>query len=125
MGNDQKAKRFYEKSANQQRTSNWPQTQYYQALALGRLGRKQEAAEIFDRLIADGQEKLTEDVTMDFFAKFGERQTRQVRLADAYYVIGLGYLGKGKTKKAKEQFEQALELNVNHLWAQAHLSELK
>ncbi len=125
LGNDQKAKRFYEKSADQQRTSNWPQTQYYQALAMGKLGRKQKAAEIFDQLIADGQEKLTEDVTMDFFAKFGERQTRQARLADAHYVIGLGYLGKGKTKKAKEQFEQALELNVNHLWAQAQLSELK
>lgn len=125
LGNDQKAEEFYEKSANQQRTSRWPQTRYYQALAFSKLGKQQKAAEIFDRLIADGQAKLTEDVTMDFFAKFGEQQTEQARLADAHYVIGLGYLGKGKTKKAKEQFEQALELNVNHLWAAAQLSRLE
>jgi tetratricopeptide (TPR) repeat protein len=125
LGNDQKAKEFYEKSADQQRTSSWPQTQYYQALALKMLDKKQKAAEIFDRLIADGQERLTEDVAMDFFAKFGERQTRQARLADAHYITGLGYLGQGKTNKAEEQFERVLELNVNHLWAAAQLSELK
>jgi tetratricopeptide (TPR) repeat protein len=125
LGNTLKAKAFYEKSADQQRTSRWPQTQYYQALALSKLGKEEKARKIFDRLIADGQQKLTEDVTMDFFAKFGERQTEQARLADAHYVTGLGYLGKGETKKAKEQFEQALELNVNHLWAASQLSELK
>ncbi|UCC21638.1 MAG: tetratricopeptide repeat protein, partial [Planctomycetota bacterium] len=125
LGNDQKAQEFYEKSANQQRTSRWPQTRYYQALAFSKLGKQQKAAEIFDQLIADGQQKLTEDVSMDFFAKFGEQQTQQSRLADAHYVIGLGYLGQGKTKRAKERFQQALELNINHLWAAAQLSELK
>ena len=45
-------------------------------------------------------------------------------MADAYYLMGLGYLGKGKQKKAKIFFEKALELNINHLWAKVKLSEI-
>ncbi len=124
LGNVEKAKEFYEKSARQT-TSQWPQTRYYQALALNKLGQKQRAKKIFDQLITTGSEKLTEDVAMDFFAKFGREQTKEARLADAHYIIGLGYLGIGQTKNAKAEFAQALELNVNHLWAQVLLYELK
>ncbi|MHC4572262.1 MAG: DUF5107 domain-containing protein [Planctomycetota bacterium] len=124
LGNVEKAKEFYEKAARQP-TSQRPQTRYYQALALNKLGQNQQAKKIFDRLITIGREKLTEDVAMDFFAKFGQQQTKEVRLADAHYIIGLGYLGIGQTQKAKAEFAQAVELNVNHIWAAAWLSKLK
>ena len=125
LGDGKEAKKFYEKAAQQESTSQWPQTQYYQALAFGKLGQNQQAREIFDRLISTGQEKLTEDMEMDFFAKFGERQSREVRMASAHYIIGLGYLGNGQMQKAKAEFEQAIMLNVNLIWAAQELSRLK
>ena len=59
---------------------------------------------------------------MDFFTKFGEKQSREKQRANVFYLAGLGYLGKGMKTKAKEMFEQALQLNVNHLWARIQLS---
>jgi len=76
-------------------------------------------------LISTGQEKLTEDVAMDFFAKFGQQQTREVRMASAHYTIGLGYVGNGQKQKAKAEFEQAVKLNVNLIWAAVELAQLK
>jgi TolA-binding protein len=54
---------------------------------------------------------------VDFFAKFGEREAAEKRHAEAHYVMGLGYLGKGDLVEAGEAFESALKLNPNHLWA--------
>jgi len=62
---------------------------------------------------------------MDFFAKFGQQQTKEDRLADARYIIGLGYLGTGQIQKAKDRFRQAVDLNINHIWAAAHLKQLE
>ena len=39
-------------------------------------------------------------------------------------IYGIAGLGKDMQTQAKAQFEKALELNINHLWARAHLSEL-
>ncbi|MHC4363889.1 MAG: tetratricopeptide repeat protein [Planctomycetota bacterium] len=125
LGSKAKAEEFYEKSANQQATQKWPQTRYYQGLALAKLGRTDQAEEIFDHLIATGTEKLEEDISMDFFAKFGQRQNKEARLADAHYIIGLGYLGSGQIQKAKDRFRQAADLNINHIWAAAHLEQLE
>jgi tetratricopeptide (TPR) repeat protein len=125
LGDEREAKKLYQKAVQQQSMSQWPQTRYYQALALGKLGQNEKARQIFDELIATGQQKLTEDLAMDFFAKFGEQETKEARLASAHYTIGLGYLGNGQIPKAKAQFEQAVNLNINHLWAAAQLSKLK
>jgi Tfp pilus assembly protein PilF len=62
---------------------------------------------------------------MDFFAKFGEKKSAQVQMADARYLIGLGHLGKGEQEKAREQFEKAVELDLDHVWAQTQLDDLK
>ena len=61
---------------------------------------------------------------MDFFAKFGERQSVMVRRANAHYLLGLGYQGKGNLDEAKNEFKRALELNINHLGAKHHLARL-
>ncbi|MBA7692194.1 hypothetical protein ES703_100756 [subsurface metagenome] len=62
---------------------------------------------------------------MDFFAKFGERQSAMRRKANAHYLIGLGYLGKENKSEARVQFQKAMELNINHLWAKQQLSWLQ
>ena len=125
VGDNEKAQNLYNKAAQQKQTSQWPETQYYQALAFKKLGQNDKAREIFDKLIDTGKKKLAEDVSMDFFSGFGEHQSKETRMADAHYTIGLGYLGRGETEKAKAEFEQAVELNIGHLWAKVQLSELE
>ena len=43
---------------------------------------------------------------------------------NAGYLLG-GVVEEVTVEEAKAQFEKTLELNINHLWARAHLSELK
>ena len=85
-----------------------------------KLDQDDKASQIFDELIAS----VKPGPVVEFFAKFGEKQAHNIRTANNHYLVGLGYLGKGMKTEAKAQFEKALELNINHLWARAHLSEL-
>jgi tetratricopeptide (TPR) repeat protein len=98
---------------------------FYRALALGKLGDKDKAAEAFQTLVTSGQAMLTEGTAVNDFAKFGERTSKDVDQARAHYVIGLGYVGLGKTEEAKSEFAQAMKLDVNQMWAAYQLSTLK
>ena len=95
---------------------------YYQGMAALKLGRNTEANRFFDDLIAMGDKALAAGGDIDYFAKFGQRRSSHFRLADAHYLIGLGNLGKGETAKARVEFREALQLNVNHLGAAIQLS---
>ena len=97
---------------------------YYQGLALQKLGRQADAKKLFEGLIAFGKERLAASPDLDFFAKFGERQSARSRLAEAHYLVGLGLLGEVKKREARSEFEQALKLNPNHAWAKVQLSGL-
>ena len=44
-------------------------------------------------------------------------------MAEAHYLTGLGRLGKGEKEEAAKQFEEALKLNPNHLWAGVQATE--
>jgi hypothetical protein len=37
--------------------------------------------------------------------------------------MGLGYLGKEMQKEAKQEFSEAVRLNINHIWANKYLSD--
>jgi hypothetical protein len=89
-------------------------------LVFKKLGKEAEAQKIFDDLI----ESAKPEPEVSFFTKFGEEQAHNIRLANTHYLLGLGHLGKGMQTKAKAEFEKALELNINHLWARIHLSDL-
>jgi len=125
LGDAKKAGELYQKSADQKGTSGRPETRFYQGLSYGKLGQKKPANKIFDELINSAKEKLSQKAEIDFFAKFGEQQTEDARKADAHYALGLGYLGKGQRNKARDEFEQAVNLNVSHVWAKAQLAKLK
>jgi len=99
-----------------------PEMLYYAGLAAQRLGRSAEATRFFGELIGRGDEALATRPEADYFAKFGQRRSSSLRLAEAHYLIGLGNLGMGEEAKARGEFQAALSLNVNHLGATTQLS---
>jgi len=119
LGDTQKAGEYFEKSASLE--VGHSEYSYYKGLALKKLSQEDEAEKTFDELI----ESAKPGPAVTFFAKFGERQAHNVRTANIHYMLGLAYLGKGMQKEAQAEFEKALDLNINHLWAGVHLSELK
>ncbi|HEX2395139.1 MAG TPA: tetratricopeptide repeat protein, partial [Bacteroidales bacterium] len=120
LGNQKKAKEMWELSANRKLYPQLSEIYFYRALSLKKLGRTTEATEIFDQLIDQGMQRL-EIPDIDFFAKFGEKESADDRRSEAHYLIGLGYLGKGMDKEAKPEFEKAVSLNINHVWAKEYL----
>ncbi len=91
--------------------------QFYLALALIELGRTEDAAEAAKSLVDGAARQLEGGTQIDYFAKFGQQSSRQSQRADAHYQLGLGLLLQGKTEEARNQFEQALNYNKEHVWA--------
>jgi tetratricopeptide (TPR) repeat protein len=121
--NQREANKFYEKAVTGQ--YDWSEMSFYQATAYRKLGNEEKAVQIFNGLIKAGEEKLKSSLTMSFFEKFGEKQTRSSIMADAHYLMGLGYLGRNMCSEAIKEFEEVLKLNRNHVGAKMHLNELK
>jgi tetratricopeptide (TPR) repeat protein len=122
LGNMAKAREYYEKAVTRER--GWSELSFYQGMSYLRLGRKKDAARLFSGLKQFAQERLEATADMDFFAKFGERQSAVSRRAQAHYLLGLSYLGNGDKTKANKEFAKSLELNINHLWAKHYLDIL-
>lgn len=97
---------------------------YYQGLAFRKLGQEEKASQIFEKLIDFGKQRFQAASSMDFFAKFGERQSAMRRRAQAHYLLGLGYQGRGDKEQARTQFKKSLEMNINHIWAKQQLTWL-
>ncbi len=123
LGDPQEARSFYEKSVAKK--YDLSEMSYYQGLSYQKLGKEDESNQIFDGLVKKGKEGLEASSTMDYFAKFGEKQYRPALMTNAHYLLGLGYLGKGRRAEAKSEFEEALKLNIYHIGAKKHLSELR
>jgi tetratricopeptide (TPR) repeat protein len=122
LGNKSKARNYFALSTGQQaRSSSY--IKYYQGLSFSRLGKKKEAADIFNALIAEGERQLGQNSSReaDFFAKFGEREAENARLSNAYLLKGLGYKGLGNDTAAKENLQKAVELSVSNLYANTEL----
>jgi tetratricopeptide (TPR) repeat protein len=122
LGDGAKAKFNYENALASK--SGWSDLSYYQGLALRKLSREQEAIDLFDGLVQFAKSQIEASPSIDFFAKFGEKQSVKIQQAHAHYLLGLGYLGLGKRTEAKTEFQKAIELNINHTDAQRQLSNL-
>jgi tetratricopeptide (TPR) repeat protein len=109
LGTKDQAEAAFKKAA--QAGENSPsEEQFYKALALQKTGQNDSATKIFEGLVKHGLAELERTTeTVDYFAKFGEKRAERLRLAQARYLAGLGYLGQGKTTEANTQFNQALE----------------
>ncbi len=128
MGELKKAKQAYAEVLKERLSRGWDIPHYYRGYALKKMGQTAEAKTVFEGLIQTGQKQLEaiESTTgMDFFAKFGDRMTKETRKANAHYLFGLGKLGLDRTKEARSEFEKAAALDINHVWSWAKLAELK
>jgi len=122
MDNAKKAKEYYKDMVAM--PYGVSEMSFYQGLAFRRLDQEEKANQIFEKLIDFGKKRLQAATSLDFFAKFGERQSEMRRRAQAHYLLGLGYLGRGDRGEARAQFKKSLELNINHLWAKQQLAWL-
>ena len=118
LNHTENAREYFEEAASMKLEVS--DLSYYKGLALSKLGRQDEADGIFDNMISSAQP----GDTVEFFAKFGEEQAHNVKLARIHYLLALAYMGKGERAKARQELEKTLELDINHLWAGAYLSEL-
>lgn len=85
---------------------------YYQAQSLEKLGQAARAKAVYQSLLDAASQALSRrQQGTDFFAKFGERTSPQMRQAMAYYISGLGKLGLQQTAAAKADFQKAVDLN--------------
>ncbi len=116
MGQKAEARKQY-KLAMQKIHPPVSQLAFTQALAQLELGQRDKADGTFKALESSGREYIAHGGAVDYFAKFGERQSENQRMAEAHYILGLGLLGQGKQGAAKAEFGKALELNINHLGA--------
>ncbi len=121
LGNAEEARVYDEKSAQQKGTDGWPETRFYQARSMAQLGQVDQAKAVYEELVRTAKSQIEHGGDTDVFAKFGEQQARQTRLATAHYLQGLGYLGLGRMDAARAEFEQAIRLNASHVWARVYV----
>jgi tetratricopeptide (TPR) repeat protein len=120
LGNKAKAKSYFSLATGQSiPESNY--IRYYQGLSYLKLGNKEKASEYFNSLIEVGNKRVNKGSEIDFFAKFGERESGNVQLSNAYLLKGLGYKGLGDAKSATENLKKAVDLSASNLYANVEL----
>ena len=93
----------------------------YQGLAKLKLGKTGEAKSRFYRLIDYGEQHIGDHMRIEYFAVslpdflIFEDDLDVKNKAHCCYLMGLGNLGLGKKREAQAFFEQALEMDGNHL----------
>jgi len=123
IGDIEKARKYYEDLVAM--PYGLSEMSYYQGLAFQKLGQEKKASQILEDLADLGEKRLQDATSLDFFAKFGERQSAIRRRSQAHYLLGLSHLGREDKEEARTQFKKALELNINHIWARHQLDRLE
>jgi len=83
---------------------------YFQGLSWKRLGRGLDAQHCFERLARFARENLAKSAAMDYFAKFGEKESAKRQEANLHFLLGLGLRGLKKDAEAEAEFQEALKL---------------
>jgi tetratricopeptide (TPR) repeat protein len=121
LGDRASAMQFYQKAVEAKQQEPWSDLRYYEALALRKLGRDGRATALLAGLREFASVEPGSGV--DFFSKFGEREPLNVRQARLHYLRGLVHKAQGESAGARAEFEKALALDVNQLWARANLQD--
>ena len=122
LGRKNEADAFYAKAAGLR--GGWSEQSYFRGLALARLGKAGEAIAVFDGLLQFAREKLDSSPSMDFFEKFGEKQSTRAHEAQYHLLAGLGLRGLKRDAEAAVEFKKALTLNANLPEASRQFAEI-
>jgi len=117
---------WFERSAVCKNPLPWSDHNYYQGMALRRLGREKDAVAQFEGLISTNIARFTDGRWYNFFAGYQEEESVESQQSMAQFEIGLGRLGLGNVNEARERFRQAIQLNPCNVWAAnflAHASD--
>jgi len=98
---------------------------YYQALALEKLSQADRAKAMFMQLIDAGTQALDVAHSTEAVARPNNSSGDRARIADAYYLVGLGQLGLNNHDKAKQEFSSALEVSPDHFAARMAFLEME
>jgi tetratricopeptide (TPR) repeat protein len=123
LGRKTEAASFFEKAARLQ--AGWSEQSYFKGLALARVGKESEATTIFEGLVAFARERLGTSPSLDFFEKFGEKQSARVHEAQHHFLAGLGLRGLRRDREAAEELKKALALDANLPEARRQLGEIE
>jgi tetratricopeptide (TPR) repeat protein len=105
-----------------------PDKIFYQGLAWIKLNNKEKATAIFKRLIDFGMQHINDSIKIDYFAVslpdllVFDADLNQRNKIHCMYLVALGYMGLGNsyTSKAKDLFDEILEMDINHQGAAIH-----
>jgi tetratricopeptide (TPR) repeat protein len=122
LGESRKAVALFERSATAKSAGS--AADFYRGLSLRKLGREEEAIRAFDGLIGVANKRISSAGNAAWATTFERRESRRKSLADAHYLVGLGYLGMDKAAEAKSEFTRALDLDICHLGAATQLAAM-
>lgn len=100
-----------------------PDKIFYQGLALQKLDRSAEAKSRFNKLLKYGEKQLFVPFKMDYFAVslpdllIFEENLQLRHEQHCHYLMALGYLGLGNSKKAKAVFDKVIGMDAYHVGA--------
>ena len=104
----------------------WPETRFYQALSLAKLGDSRGGRQ---DLRSAGERRAASDwrskVRPTSSRSLDKSRRAAASLATAHYLLGLGLLGKGNQAEAAQELEQAVEMNLSHPWARYQLEQVR
>lgn len=105
-----------------------PDKIFYQGLAWMKLGGRQKANNIFNKLVSFGEQHMDDKISIDYFAVslpgllVFDADLNLLNKIHCLYLMALGNLGlgNGNAAKAEELFNEVLNLDVNHQGAAIH-----
>jgi len=124
MGDQAEARRCFQQAVAAWSDKADAQFGYWYALASRALGDEARATAALESLGRNGREMLAQGPPVDFFSKFGSKQSTIAYQASAHYLLGLGCLGQGRTSDAKQQFDEAVRIDPSHLGARSMAADL-
>ncbi len=118
LGNKEKAREFLGKTIDARASERAAASGYFLARARKSAGNPSEAAEAFAGLVERGK-KLVAD------SRDETKDGRDAgRIAEGWYLQGLGLAGQGDEANARAAFQRALEADMDHFGALVALKEL-